>query len=421
MKNHQSKLLIVVFILLCLVLLLASGYVAYTKYTTMPTNRASKLPPLPPDYKSAVMAALEKSGENRNELVKALAGVETTRLSAMCHLVSRLPQYDLVNIKAEMLLDSVNSAFNTNSRVPWRISTDSIVFLDYVLPYRVNNESLENSRVAIRDSVMPLVRDCRTVSEAVSRVISFSLAASPPNEIHVGSAYPYDYSPLASLKYGRLVDGLGCRGQSIFVVAALRAIGVPACHLDPPTTITSVSDHSNILYFDRNDMRWYPRSMDDDAEGSDVGFVGWQHQFGEVTVYAVPPNVSKDLIGKQLYDELTNIGTYKYPSGLLRVTVTDKRHRVSDASICVYIWCDHMNNWYPALLYKTNAKGMAEIVLGDNQRLRPYMVSASKGSKITYTFAYVKAGYHVGLTLDLASMPGGRILDVKAAQKMGEP
>ncbi|MDD3927255.1 MAG: hypothetical protein PHT33_11425 [bacterium] len=367
------------------------------------------------------MRSLDISGENRPELVKALSDISKDRLPAMCNMITRMPRYDLTNITSRMLLDSVNSVFEINAMVPWRLDTNSKLFLDYVLPYRVSNENLENSRRDLQKFVYPVVRNCRTTEEAVAKMFAFALDAVPAQEIHLTSAYPYDYPPFASWKYGRLREGLGCRGQALFLAAALRSVGIPASMLEQATTLGSISDHNNDMYYSTSDKRWHPCSVADTDIGNDKGFVNWMKSFGDVTVCAKPPYVAYDLIGKQMYDKQINVGLHKFPSSILKVRVTSLNCALENAGVCVYIWCERLHNWYPVMLSRTNDKGWAELRLGSNDKFRPYMVSASKGELCDFQFVTLKAGETRILSLDISRSHDSGMVDVRATETLGEP
>jgi hypothetical protein len=113
-------------------------------------HREFQPPPMPPNYRSSLVVALDRSGENRGELTKALAQTSQVRSPAMCDMISRMPNYDLANITADVLLDHIDCTFAANDQVTWELYPNSDLFLDEVLPYRVSCESLENSRRDIR-------------------------------------------------------------------------------------------------------------------------------------------------------------------------------------------------------------------------------------------------------------------------------
>ncbi len=186
MKRYMNRFRDIKVLLPVAVLLLALGYATYT-------NCYPQLPRLPPKYKAAVMAALERSGENRNELMKALAGVRPAELPAMCDMISRMPNYDLANITSNMLLDHIDCVFEVDQRVPWKLKTDSRLFLDYVLPYRTACESLENSRRDIVKMTFPQISGCQTTKEAVTKVVAFLDGIVTDHAL--ASAYPYRLSP----------------------------------------------------------------------------------------------------------------------------------------------------------------------------------------------------------------------------------
>ena len=360
------------------------------------------IPRLPDGYADRVTAAVERAGANRGQLIIALRLVRRDRQWLLCELITRMPRYDLANIRASMLLDQVNGSIETNAQVPWRLDPHSDAFLDSVLPYRISGEGLENSRRELAQWLLPVVRKCKTVPEAAPRVRDWSLQTEPPE--WVGSAYPQDYTPMAAWRYGRLTaraGGTGCRAHSLFVVAALRAVGIPASLLERPTNLRTEDPHQSVRYYDAKGKQWHQMEL----YGDESALTVHQQTWGEVVLYTFPPTTSADYIGQQRYDQLVNVGTFAYGTGILHVTVMRKGRPVPAATVGVYVWRDKPLGWYPAMRAHADRQGHATLTVGHTQGFRPYMVSASTGEESSLCFPAVLPGSTNDLRIDIATPP----------------
>jgi len=360
------------------------------------------VPRVPAAYADRVATAVQCAGANRGRVITALRLIRRDRQWVLCELLTRMSPYDLANISTAMLLDQVNGTLDMNAQVPWRLDPQEAIFQDHVLPFRIAGEGLENSRGELATWLLPVVRICTTVPEAALRVRDWSLQTEPPT--WVGSAYPHDYTPLAAWRHGRLTvraGGTGCRAHSLFVVAALRAVGIPASLLERPTNLRQEDSHLSVRYYDLQAQQWHPMEL----YGDDSALASRQQSWGEVVLYAFPSTTSADYIGQHRYDELLDAGAFAHATGTLRVTVTRQGQPVPAATVGVYVWRDPPTGWYPALLGRTNQQGQADLTVGNTQGFRPYMVSAGIGDESTLRFVAVQAGATHELHMDVAAPP----------------
>jgi hypothetical protein len=292
------------------VLVLAVAIFGYAGFVY--TDREPALPFLPFSCRNAVLAALERSGNNRKELAKALAGIGADRLPAMCDVISRMPNYDLANATASMLIDHVNYTFEVNKRVPWKLDENSRVFLDYVLPYRVACESLEGSRPFFARMLLPLVKKCPNTRDAALVVMQRSHDPSI-ERIEVGSAQPYDYAPLAAWPFARPRSGhYGCRYSAVLEVAMMRSAGIPAFIVESPADC--VFSHCHICYYDTFSRQWRRVNPSAGVKGNEyemtysAEITGILRATATVVNYGYPPYMSGDYYGQQRLDKLACLG-----------------------------------------------------------------------------------------------------------------
>ena len=75
----------------------------------------------------------------------------------MQYLYAYMPLNDLANYDGEMFLSHIRKTLKIRNSVPWGKDVPDDLFLHFVLPYRVNNENIEDSRDL---PVRSIVRSC---------------------------------------------------------------------------------------------------------------------------------------------------------------------------------------------------------------------------------------------------------------------
>lgn len=167
------------------------------------------------------------------------------RRQAMQFLYAYMPLPDLADYSAEFHLKNVDYALKARVEMPWGKSVPVREFLHFVLPVRVNNENLDNSREVffneLRDRVAGL-----SMHDAVLEVNHWchEKVTYTPSDIRTSS-------PLATVRtaYGR------CGEESTFTVAALRAVGIPARQVYTPRWAHTDNNHAWVEAW--VDGKWY--------------------------------------------------------------------------------------------------------------------------------------------------------------------
>ena len=164
---------------------------------------------------------------------------------AMQFMYAYMPLPDISDYSAEFHLNNVNYALKARTDMPWGKSVPVREFLHFVLPVRVNNENLDNSREVffkeLKDRVMGL-----SMHDAVLEVNHWchEKVTYTPSDIRTSS-------PLATVRtaYGR------CGEESTFTVAALRAVGIPARQVYTPRWAHTDNNHAWVEAW--IDGKWY--------------------------------------------------------------------------------------------------------------------------------------------------------------------
>jgi predicted peptidase len=214
-----------------------------------------------------VEPALSKAGDNRAELEKALAGVPMEQRKGMAFLVANMPEADLKSLKAEFLLTNTELAYKARNEVPWGKDVPEELFLNDVLPYANVDEKRDAWRKEFYDLCMPLVKGCKTPTEAVQVLnrelfkklkLGYSTQRRAPNQ-----------SPKESIEQGKA----SCTGLSIVLSDACRSVCIPARLVGTPLWTNKRGNHTWVEVWDRG---WhFTGACEPDPNGLDRGwFVG---------------------------------------------------------------------------------------------------------------------------------------------------
>lgn len=82
----------------------------------------------------------------------------TGEREAMEFLYTYMPVADICNNSGNLFLDAVRSSLQARSEMPWGKQIPKEVFRHFVLPVRVNNEDLDNSRLVFYDELKERIK-----------------------------------------------------------------------------------------------------------------------------------------------------------------------------------------------------------------------------------------------------------------------
>lgn len=173
------------------------------------------------------LARMEEKFRYKREIGKArereLFGVFAEELTeeealALRYLYAYMPLNDMADYDGSLFLAHVRHALAARKRMPWGERVPDRLFLHYVLPYRVNNENVEDYRGIIFDELAP-----RTEGLSMADAILETNYWCHEKATYIGS----DRRTLSPLGLIRNARGR-CGEESTLAVAALRSIGIPA-------------------------------------------------------------------------------------------------------------------------------------------------------------------------------------------------
>ncbi|MDH6306880.1 hypothetical protein M2459_003493 [Parabacteroides sp. PF5-5] len=153
---------------------------------------------------------------------------------ALSFLYAYMPIGDITDYSGEFYLKNIRSSFQAKEEMPWGKDIPEMIFRHFVLPVRVNNENLDESRLLFYNELKERVKGL-SLYDAVLEVNHWchEKVIYTPSDARTSS-------PLASVRtaYGR------CGEESVFTVAALRAVGIPARQVYTPRWAHTDDNHA---------------------------------------------------------------------------------------------------------------------------------------------------------------------------------
>jgi len=196
------------------------------------------------DLSRRVETALQRAGENAAELRAALDAAPEEHKEGIRFLVAYMPERDLRSLSAEYLLKNTSFAYRAWNEAPWKDKVTPDMFLNDVLPYAVISERRDDWREEFYTKFKPLVAEAGSPGRAA--VILNNRIYGMLN-VHFSRRRPKtDMSPNETIEVGRA----SCTGMSILLVAACRAVGVPARFAGTPLWPDGSGNHSWVEVWD---------------------------------------------------------------------------------------------------------------------------------------------------------------------------
>ncbi|MHC4983151.1 MAG: transglutaminase-like domain-containing protein [Planctomycetota bacterium] len=200
---------------------------------------------MPADHRDAIAGQLSLAGENRKELLAAMAGCNAEQREGLAFLLANMPRGDLRKLSAGFLLENVAYAYKARGEVRWGGEIPQEIFLNHVLPYANVNERRDNWRKDFYERFMPIARECETPAEALARlnVDAFKMLKV---RFHKTKRRKAHQSPYESTQLGFA----SCTGLSILLADACRAVGVPARVVGTPLWTNKSGNHTWVEIWD---------------------------------------------------------------------------------------------------------------------------------------------------------------------------
>lgn len=164
---------------------------------------------------------------------------------ALTFLYAYMPIGDITDYSEDFYLKNIRSSFQVKEEMTWGKDIPEEIFRHFVLPIRVNNENMDESRMIFYEELKDRVKNL-SLYDAVLEVNHWchEKVIYTPSDSRTSS-------PLASVRtaYGR------CGEESVFTVAALRSVGIPARQVYTPRWAHTDDNHAWVEAW--VDGKWY--------------------------------------------------------------------------------------------------------------------------------------------------------------------
>ena len=307
---------------------------------------------------------------NQGDLFKVF-GQELTeqQREALTFLYAYMPLGDITDYTGEFFLENIDYTLKAKQEMPWGKLIPEREFRHFVLPIRVNNENLDNSRKVFYEELKDRVKNL-SLHDAVLEVNHWchEKVVYTPSDARTSS-------PLASVKtaYGR------CGEESTFTVAALRSVGIPARQVYTPRWAHTDDNHAWVEAW--VDGKWYFLGA---CEPEPVLNLGWfnapasRGMLMHTKVFGRYNGPEEIMHQNANFTEINIIGNYA-PFASATIKVVDAADQpIADAKVEFKVY--NYAEFYTVANKKTDAEGKTFLSAGKGDML----VWASKDGQFGY-------------------------------------
>ena len=280
-----------------------------------------------------------------------------TQRQALEFLYAYMPLPDIVDYSGEFHLMNVDYALKAREEMPWGKSVPDREFLHFVLPVRVNNENMDESRRVFYEELKERVCTL-SMHDAVLEVNHWchEKVTYTPSDARTSS-------PLASVRtaYGR------CGEESTFTVAALRAVGIPARQVYTPRWAHTDSNHAWVEAW--VDGKWRFLGACEPEAVLDLGWFNAPASRGMLMHTKVFGNYSgpEEVVGRTACYTEINVTEGYAPTATAVVRVTDEAGKPVETEIEFKIF--NYSEFYTAAKKMSDANGIATLTTGKGDML----------------------------------------------------
>ncbi len=319
------------------------------------------------------------------DYLKVLDGqLSVQQRQALQFLYAYMPLPDVVDYSGDYHLMNVDYALKARAEMPWGAVVPDREFLHFVLPVRVNNENMDESRKVFYEELKERVRNL-SMYDAVLEVNHWchEKVTYTPSDSRTSS-------PLATVRtaYGR------CGEESTFAVAALRSVGIPARQVYTPRWAHTDDNHAWVEAW--VDGKWYFLGA---CEPEPVLNLGWfnapasrgmlmhTNAFGNY-------NGPEEVVGRTACFTEINVTSNYAPVATTTVQVVDENGAPVKATVEFKIY--NYAEFYTAATKECDAEGRASLTTGHGDMI----AWASKDGKFGYAKFSAGKDNNVKVVLD---------------------
>ena len=267
-------------------------------------------------------------------------------------LYAYMPLHDLADYDGEFFLAHVRRTLQTRELVPWGSRIPDYMFMNFVLPYRVNNENIDGNREVIFHELYDRVKD-KSMKDAILE----TNYCCHEKATYVGT----DQRTVSPLTLMRTALGR-CGEQSTLAVAALRSLGIPARQCYTPRWAHCDSNHAWVEAW--ADGEWYFLGA---CEPEGRLNEGW-FKAPSRRAMLVNTRVSADYNGPEetcsnhpWYTEINLLGNYA-PHKMITIKVVNEKGKPTPAEVHFQMY--NFAEFYSVSTLPTDENGVVKFTTG---------------------------------------------------------
>ena len=289
-----------------------------------------------------------------------LGSCQSEKTDYVAFLYKYMPTSDSVDYSREYWERQVAMSERARKEMPWAKLVPETEWKHFVVPVRVNNESLDDARTVIYEELAPRIKDM-SMEEAALEVNHWchEKVSYQPSD---GRTSP----PLTTM-----ANAIGrCGEESTFTVAAMRAVGIPARQVYCPRWSHTDSNHAWVEVWvaddDKGNGRWRFMGACEPEAVLDKGWFNWaasRAMLVHTRVFGADYDGREEVLGRdKCYTEINCLSTYA-PTKNLKVQVVDAEGTpIADATVDFRVY--NYAEFYPIATQKTDAEGKASFTTG---------------------------------------------------------
>ncbi len=303
--------------------------------------------------------------------------IKGDRREALTWLYAYMPLADMADYSSSFFLRNVDATMRALDEMPWGKEIPERELRYFVLPVRVNNEALDDSRSVFYEELRDRVRGL-SMEEAILEVNHWC---------HEKVTYqPSDgrtSSPLSTVS-----QAIGrCGEESTFTVAALRSVGIPARQVYTPRWAHTDDNHAWVEAWANG--RWHFIGACEPEPILDLAWFNAPASRGMMMSTTVPGPYDgpEEVLASTPYTTTINVTENYAPTGEARVKVTDSKGNALagvNVDFCLYNYA----SLFPLATKTTDSRGEASLLTG----IGDVVAWASDGARYGFVTAGPKHG-----------------------------
>ncbi|MDE6378679.1 MAG: transglutaminase domain-containing protein, partial [Duncaniella sp.] len=302
---------------------------------------------------------------------------------ALKFLYAYMATPDALDYDSDYYLENVKLALQAAEEMPWGKDVPDREWRHFVLPIRVNNENLDESRRVFYEELKPRIKDM-SIEDAILEVNHWC-----HEKVSYQPSDPRTSSPLATVG-----NALGrCGEESTFTVAALRSVGIAARQVYTPRWAHTDDNHAWVEAWANG--KWHFLGACEPEAVLDLAWFNTSASRGMLMTTKVTGSYDgpEEKLEFTPITTVINVTENYAPVETSTVIVTDTEGKpLKDARVRFALY--NYAEFFPMAVKLTDAEGQAQFISGRGDMV----VWATDGNR--FNFSSMKAGDTLKLQLD---------------------